>query len=207
MRRPLPLPAAIILGLAACSGGGGDDNAVDVAAASRDRSDVARDATSDRGTPPSIGQIAAVGAGAPGPIAASDAAVEVEAPDDVVRRYVSAIAARRYGDAWRLWDRQGAASGMTEAAFAASFGRFASYDAVVGAPFGEDAGAGQRYVTVPVTVTGTLRSGEPFRLQGPVVLHTIADGIESDDPDAHAWRIRSSELKPRSPVTGAGAAE
>jgi hypothetical protein len=120
-----------------------------------------------------------------------------EMPQQIVRRYTDAITARRYAEAWLLWEGQGSASGMTQQAFASSFARYASFKATIGTPFDADAGAGQRFVTVPVTVTGMLRSGEPFRLEGPVILHKIADGIDSDDPDAHRWRLRSSEMKPR----------
>jgi hypothetical protein len=120
-----------------------------------------------------------------------------ETPQQIVRRYTDAIAARRFADAWLLWEGQGSASGMTQQVFASSFERYLRFKATIGTPFDADAGAGQRFVTVPVTVTGMLRSGEPFRLEGPVILHKVADGIESDDPDAHRWRLRSSEMKPR----------
>jgi hypothetical protein len=157
-------------------------NAVDVAAAaSRAQSDIANYAA-----------VPERASGRREPALPDDAAPEV-----VVRRYVAALAARRYGEARALWDGGGQASGMTEAAFAASFARYATWHATVGTPFDADAGAGQRYVTVPVTVTGTWVSGKPFRLEGPVVLHKVADGIDSDVPHAHAWRIRSSEMKPR----------
>jgi hypothetical protein len=120
-----------------------------------------------------------------------------ETPQQIMRRYVDAIAGRRYAEAWLLWEGQGRASGMTQQAFADSFERYASFRATIGTPFDVDAGAGQRFVTVPVTVTGTLLSGQPFRLEGAVILHKVADGIESDDADAHRWRLRSSEMKPR----------
>jgi hypothetical protein len=125
-----------------------------------------------------------------------------ETPQQIVRRYTDAIAGRRYADAWLLWEGQGSASGMTQQAFADSFERYASFKATIGTPFDADAGAGQRFVTVPVTVTGMLRSGKPFRLEGPVILHKVADGIESNDPDAYRWRLRSSEMKPRPVAPG-----
>jgi hypothetical protein len=125
-----------------------------------------------------------------------------ETPQQIVWRYTDAIAARRYAEAWLLWEGQGSASGMAQQAFASSFDQYASFKATIGTPFDADAGAGQRFVTVPVTVTGMLRSGEPLRLEGPVILHKVADGIESDDPDAHRWRLRSSEMKPRKAAPG-----
>ena len=190
---------ALMLATGGCSKPGGDPaNAVDVgAAASRAQSDIANYAAE-----PAEDAAAAAGptvAATPTPAATTspEPIADDAAPDAVVRRYTDALAARRYGDAWALWDENGAASGMTKAAFAANFDTYDTFRATVGAPFDADAGAGQRYVTVPVTVTGTLTSGAPFRLEGPVILHKAADGIESDDPHAQAWRIRSSEMKPR----------
>ncbi len=189
-----------LAGLTACSGSAPGGNSVDVAAAaSRGESDIANYAAAPA---PAAAPVPEPGPSAPretptpataaSPPLASDAA-----PVDVLRRYFAAISDRRYGEAWRLWQGEGRASGMREEAFAASFARYATYEATIGTPGEEDAGAGQRYVTVPVTVTGTLRSGAPFRLEGPVILHKVADGIESDDPQAHAWRLRNSEMKPR----------
>ncbi|USU09848.1 hypothetical protein NF700_06165 [Sphingomonadaceae bacterium OTU29MARTA1] len=180
-----------LLAIGGCSGGGGGGNTVDVAAAaSKAESDIANYAAMPDASAP---------AAAPSPAASttSVAGVDDVSPAGVVRRYTNALAARRYDEAWALWDDGGAASGMTREAFAASFERYATYRATVGTPFDADAGAGQRYITVPVVVTGSLKSGGPFRLEGPVVLHKAADGIESDDPHAHDWRIRSSEMKPR----------
>lgn len=199
-RSPILPPVCLGLMLAAAGCSGPDErstNSVDVAAAaSQAQSDIANYAAA-----PPHGQVAPTPAPSATPIAAP-AATAAPLPDDaapeaVVRRYTDALAARRYDEAWALWDEDGGASGMTQAAFAASFAKYASYRATVGTPFDADAGAGQRYITVPVTVTGTLTSGGPFRLEGPVVLHKAADGIESDDPHAQAWRIRSSEMKPR----------
>ncbi len=202
MRTP-PLPIALALCLAACSSNEAPDNTVDVAnAASRAQSDIDNYAAAHAETPVAAVRPTPRATPSSTPTVVEKAEGDDAAPDAVVRRYAAAIGAGRYAEAWALWEGRGKASGMTQAAFAASFAKYASFDAMVGAPSDEDAGAGQRYVTVPVTVTGTLRSGAPFRLMGPVILHTVAAGIESDDPDAHAWRLRNSELKPR-PVDAA----
>lgn len=200
--RVLALPiigAGLALATAGCSGSETDGNSVDVAAAaSRAQSDIAnyaavpaQDAATDTPTPAPTLPPTAQPVGTP-PAIADDAS-----PVDVVRRYTDALAAGRYAEAWALWDEHGTASGMSSDAFATSFDKYATYRATIGTPYAADAGAGQRYITVPVTITGTLKAGGPFRLEGPVVLHKAADGIESDDPHAHAWRIRSSEMKPR----------
>lgn len=211
------LPAfgiGMLLATAGCSGAGSQNgNGVDVAAAaSRGESDIANYAAGADAEPriavPSA-EVTAKPMPAPAP-APTPAGETAATPDQdpasmrdaasaraLVRRYTDALAARRYDAAWALWDEDGRASGMTRAAFAASFARYASFDASVGTPFDADAGAGQRYITVPVVVTGRLTSGDAFRLEGPVILHKVAEGIEGDDPGRHAWRIRRSEMKPK----------
>src|SRR4051812_47982372 len=45
----------------------------------------------------------------------------------VVEHYFAFIEARAYGEAWRLWDRGGAASGKTKADFARDFAHYRDY--------------------------------------------------------------------------------
>ena len=119
-----------------------------------------------------------------------------EAAVAVVRRYHSLIAAHRYPKAWSLWGHEGADSGMTKEAFAASFDKYTDYFAEVGMAGRVDAGMMQRWVTVPVKVTGTLESGDAFALEGPVILHRIAMDDTEVTPEQREWRIRESGLKP-----------
>lgn len=120
----------------------------------------------------------------------------VAAAKAVLDGYFSALSAGRYADAYALWGNSGRASGMDADAFAASFAKFASYDAVIGTPGPIDAGAGQRYVTIPVRVTGRLRDGGRFALEGPVVLHRTGD-IDGATVEQRSWRLSDSGLKPR----------
>ncbi|RYE03305.1 MAG: hypothetical protein EOP61_05265, partial [Sphingomonadales bacterium] len=71
---------------------------------------------------------------------------------NVVQRYYALIGEKKYADAWALWEGVGKASGMSAQAFAASFDKYAAYNAQVGSPGAVDAGAGQRFVTVPVQI-------------------------------------------------------
>lgn len=139
----------------------------------------------------------------PSPAATPTPAVAGE-PDaqqaaDVLRSYHALIAQRRYRAAWQLWDRGGAASGMSVDAFAAGFGKYRDYKADVGTPGRIDAGAGQRYVTIPVTVSGTMRDGRPFTLEGPMILHR-AGNIDGATATQRSWRVYDSGLKPRQTV-------
>lgn len=132
--------------------------------------------------------------------APTDTVVPADSPRaavEVVRRYFGWIANRRYGQAWALWDNGGEASGMSQQAFGDSFARYAEYRADIGTPGRIDAGAGQRYITVPVRISGTLRdTGEPFALEGPVTLHHVGE-IDGASPEQKLWRIRETALKPR----------
>lgn len=197
--------------LAACSNGEADGNAVDVsAAANRAEDDIANYAAQHAATR------AAIASRAPGVVLTATTPREpspqpprVAAPGDqgseaaaadVVRRYVAAIGAGRYREAWALWGDAGKRSGLTADEFAATFAPYASFAADVGMPFGGDAGARQRFVTVPVRVTGTLKTGGAYVLAGDVVLHRVADGIEAPDPVYHLWRIDRAELKQRADI-------
>ncbi|MCW3847122.1 MliC family protein [Sphingomonas sp. LB-2] len=142
--------------------------------------------------------------GTPGGLA-DDAAPVSEAPftaesaqgaAQVVQTYYAHLEQGDFRKAWLLWGQNGEASGMSAAAFAASFDRYSEYHANIGAPGEIDAGAGQRYVTVPVQVYGRLKAGNrAFYMLGTVTLHrTVADGATLEQK---SWRISSADIKPR----------
>jgi len=114
---------------------------------------------------------------------------------NVVQTYYALLEARKYGEAYRLWEPNSV--GMTPGAFAASFARYSEYHANIGASGRIDAGAGQRYVTVPVQVYGRLKDGaRAFNLRGSVTLHRAGD-IDGATAEQRRWRIRNADLKPR----------
>lgn len=121
-----------------------------------------------------------------------------EAAADVLQTYFALIAARKYKEARELWGHGGEDSGMSLDAFAAAFDKYASYEAEVGAPGAVDAGMMQRWVEVPVKISGTMKDGKPFAMEGPVILHHIAREMDGVSPEEKEWRIRdSSGVKPR----------
>lgn len=138
------------------------------------------------------------------PVASADPVTAEAGPQEavaVLHRYFAAIGGRRYADAYRLWNGRGAASGMSAEAFADSFADYADYRATIGTPGRIDAGAGQRYIEIPVRVAGRLRDGTTVSLAGPVTLHRTGD-IDGATAEQRAWRIQDSGLKPR-PATDA----
>ncbi|MFO1474357.1 MAG: hypothetical protein U1F20_07520 [Lysobacterales bacterium] len=101
--------------------------------------------------------------GEPNPSAPADAAAEPAPGDEVklVRDYYAAINARDYAGAYRLWSDNGAASHQTLQQFAGGFADTTGVSVEIGTPGDEDAGAGQRYIEIPVTVTATRRRQPP----------------------------------------------
>ena len=111
---------------------------------------------------------------------------------NVVQNYYALIGAGKYAEAYKLWEPE--AAGMTRDAFVASFARYVQYNAQIGAPGAIDAGAGQRYVEVPVQLYGRFRTGKPFHMLGSVTLHRAAD-IDGATPEQKNWRIKSTDIK------------
>lgn len=129
----------------------------------------------------------------------SEAAFSAESAQgaaQVVQTYYAHLEGGGFRKAWLLWDDDGRASGMSAQAFAASFDKYSEYHANIGTPGEIDAGAGQRYVTVPVQVYGRLKADrKPFYMIGTVTLHrTDVDGASAEQ---RGWRIRSADIKPR----------
>ncbi len=206
MRTPFGIAAALLLG--ACGGGDAMGNNGAVA-----ENAVATEPTPVAGAPTPLTPSSPLPAGdgipgvsapppaeTPGPVPAPAPPVQPEAGADaavtVLRDYFAALSGKRYAEAYRLWNGQGEATGMRRQAFADSFAKYADYRATIGTPGRIDAGAGQRYIDIPVRVTGRLRDGTPVVLEGPVTLHRTSD-IDGATAEQRSWRISASGLKPR----------
>lgn len=181
MRQPV---AAVVLGLL-LAGCGGDN-----------RAEPERNAAEAAAVP-------APPTAAPAP-AATDTPAVAEVPEHgtaaaaraLVQRYYARIASGDYATARGLWRQNGEGSGMDPQAFARSFAHYARYRATVGEPGRIDAGAGQRYVTVPVEVQETpADGGAAIRQQGKVTLHRSGD-IDGATAEQRAWRIERIDLEP-----------
>lgn len=138
-----------------------------------------------------------IAVGEPDPAAASSAGNAVEpGPGEAVQLihdYYAAIDARDYARAYRLWSENGAASGQTAQQFANGFADTTGVRAQIGDPGDEDAGAGQRYIEIPVNVYATHADGSQHRYAGSYVLHrTVVDGASAEQ---RAWRIHSAKLR------------
>ena len=152
---------------------------------------------SDAASPP--GQAQGIAVGEPNPSAPADAAAEPAPGDEVklVRDYYAAINARDYASAYALWSDSGAASHQSPQQFAGGFADTTGTSVEIGTPGDEDAGAGQRYIEVPVTVVATHADGSRHRYVGSYLLHrTVVDGASAEQ---RAWRIDSAKLRETPP--------
>lgn len=126
--------------------------------------------------------------------------VAVPAPDRrspqaavaVLRDYVRLIGERKFVEAHRLWT----GDDLSDGAFSERFSRFRTDRAEIGEPGRIEGAAGSSYIEIPITVAGTLASGEDFRQQGTVTLRR-ANEVPGATPEQLQWRIYRTDLRPR----------
>jgi hypothetical protein len=189
--------------LAACGAGEDGNEAADAAARIEqgERIDARlEDPLPPENPPPADAPDATTGNdGAPDsdPIAEPDAEQDVADAVAVAETYFRLIGERDYRAAYNLWRDEGQATGMSARQFADSFDRYARYSGEIGEPGRVDAGAGQRHIELPVTVTARLRDGgKPLRMEGAITLQRTA-AIEGTLQVDRRWRIRDTDVDPR----------
>lgn len=111
----------------------------------------------------------------------------------VIREYYASIDSGSFARAYALWADGGRASGQTPAQFSDGFAAVASLQVEIGMPGEVDAGAGQRHVQVPVTVTAIRHDGERRRSVGSYTLQRSV--VEGASAEQRAWRIASADLR------------
>jgi hypothetical protein len=111
-----------------------------------------------------------------------------------LERYYSAINAHDFGTAFRLWGREGEASGKTLDVFRAGFAQTARSELSVTKPAQIEGAAGSMYATLGVEVRATLRNGVQQHFVGDYVLRRVND-VDGADPDSLQWHIDSASLR------------
>jgi hypothetical protein len=114
---------------------------------------------------------------------------------NVVQTYFALIGEKKYGEAYRLWGDQGAATGQAEADFAKSFDAYRSYNAQIGAPGPIEGAAGSLYVEVPVVIYGRRATGEEAHMHGIAQLRRVND-VPGSTPEQRRWHIAKIDLQP-----------
>lgn len=129
----------------------------------------------------------------PSPTPESTGETDVDTAANIVRQYYAAINAREYRTAYELWSEKGKASNKTFEKFSKGFADTASTEVVIGSVGEEDAAAGSRYVTVPVTIKAKTKSGKVQTFAGEYVLRrSVVDGATDEQ---RAWRIYSAKIR------------
>lgn len=117
-------------------------------------------------------------------------------PEDavaVIRDYYAAINRGEFARAYAFWSDGGKSSGQSLQQFASGFADTTGVSVELMPPGRLDAGAGSRYIEVPVAITATQRDGSQRRYAGAYMLRrAVVDGAT---PEQRAWRIGSADLR------------
>ncbi|MBW4331232.1 hypothetical protein KY084_10150 [Stakelama sp. CBK3Z-3] len=139
--------------------------------------------------PSNVDDSALINAQMPEPAAGNQGTSTAAAARSAVQRYYALISAADYDHARALWDDDGQAAQRSADEFARRFDRYSSYQADIGEAGAVRSEKNDRYVTVPVTLHGTLRDGaSAFRTKAKVILHR-----KSGSGDTAGWRIARIE--------------
>ena len=115
-----------------------------------------------------------------------------EAAVAVLRDYFRLIDEGKFVEAHKLWS----GDELSDGAFVERYSRYRTYRGEIGEPGRVEGAAGSLYVEIPVTVTGTLTSGEDFRQTGTFTLRRAND-VPGATPEQLQWRIYKTDLRPR----------
>lgn len=129
---------------------------------------------------------------AEGPIEAKSA----QGAGQVLQLFGGLLEQRKFAEARKLWSDEGRASGLSEAAFAASYDRYAEIHSEVGAPGQMEGAAGSSYVDIPLRLYGKLKDGKPFNQLGTATLKRVND-VPGATQEQLSWRISRIDLQPR----------
>ena len=114
-------------------------------------------------------------------------------PADVIYAYYASINSGDYRSAYEMWSGKGEASKKTFDQFRAGFSDTETTAVAIGTIGGEDAAAGSRYVTIPVTIDARTKGGKKQSFTGEYVLRrSVVDGATSEQ---RSWRIYSASIR------------
>lgn len=111
----------------------------------------------------------------------------------VIRAYYDAINARRFRDAYAMWEADGSASGHSLIEFLNGYAQTKSVAVTIGPPGPVGAAAGSRYVDVPVHLVATMTRGARESYSGTYTLRRSA--VDGATPKQRTWQIYSAKLK------------
>jgi hypothetical protein len=121
--------------------------------------------------------------------------IRAGSPADAIRAYYAALDAGEFARAYRLWAREGQASGQTYAGFRQGFAATRSTQVTIAGPVESEGAAGSIYATVPVKVDASLKDGTRQHFVGQYVLRRVND-VPGASEDQLNWHIESASLEP-----------
>ncbi|MBN9506596.1 MAG: hypothetical protein J0I69_11270 [Altererythrobacter sp.] len=182
-RARVAIPLALAVAIGAC--GGAEQAGQPAASQSADTGDVALE-TQATSTPAPADESAPPPATAP---------IRAGSPEEAIRAYYAAIDAGEFARAYRLWAREGEASGQSYAAFREGFASTRRSEVRVSGPVQSEGAAGSIYATVPVEVNAVLKDGTRQHFTGQYVLRRVNDVPGATEAQLH-WHIESASLQP-----------
>lgn len=115
---------------------------------------------------------------------------------DTVERYFAHIRAKRYGDAYRIWDKDGVATGGSEQDFAETFKIYSVYEPETGEPTAIKTRDGVQYVLVTATTrVKNAKDGRVANRSGTVMLRRPAAAGAGES--GGEWKIWGTDIRAR----------
>lgn len=112
---------------------------------------------------------------------------------NVVNKYYELLNAGRSDEASRLWTPGDQASGLQSSQQSAA--DYAKHEVQIGEPGRIEGAAGSLYMSIPVQIRATRKSGEAAPLTGEVTLRR-SNNVPGATPEQLSWRIFRIELQP-----------
>jgi len=117
--------------------------------------------------------------------APTDAGTSPEAAVVVVTHYTALAERGAFAEAAKLW------TNATEAAqFATNLEEYPKVKLTAGKPEDEEGAAGSIFITVPVTLDLTLRSGSPYQMMCKATLRRVND-VPGSTAEQRRWHIEN----------------
>jgi hypothetical protein len=129
-------------------------------------------------------------------VASADDEVSAKGPRgaaDVLRNYYELLAAERFENASLLWMPNERASAMQSSE--QNVAQYERYDVEIGEPGRIEGAAGSLYISIPVRIQATRKTGEDVHLSGEATLRRSND-VPGATPEQLSWRIVRIELQP-----------
>ena len=110
-------------------------------------------------------------------------------PDQIVVAWAKAMSLKDWGSAYLYWGDHGARSGLTQAEFAANWGKLTNPEFELH-PGSTEGGAGSLYYTAPIVLIDGQRQE-----RGEIVLRRVND-VDGASAEQLRWHIESLSIKP-----------